>query len=975
VDLIIYTHDQAIINVTTNITYDIEGDEFLLPGEVVRVEPDIRNIGELEATNLTLTENFGDFEVVFRDLVMPGSLCPAGDIKPEYDLRAPENLREDTNYTLYLEFTYSDYNHQLGEWKNHSKTLPIKILVKPTKLTILKDPGNYTLLNVGREVTVFNTVKNVGNRTAFNVNIIDTPPADFEVVSGQPSQSLGRLYPEDERTRSYTVISNDPIYCLSSSKTTYNDELNNNYTEFSNRVATRFSPFVTISKFIFDVPISPNISFSGFAKTRQSMRSDYSYILNASVEFTADAILKTFEGIPYYAVCQGTFLNGTPQLCIDPEGDEPKILINKTSEMLVEITNMGNTIARDVVARERFFNVNHTGEISWRGDLLPGETAVYNYLARPVNRRFDITTDVVYQDISPLSLITSDIVGYSVGVCTKKLENVSFTSSANFTVTYSDLKIDQEEVLRVFENSPFDFYPVVFNNGTEKIYNVWATLDFGGLSQIKGQRTIKIGDIDRGGFVPFQDTATCDLNDFHNINITKKYRTFNYLPSPRSNEVIYEIKDGVLRVYDNGVLVSHELDCEDDGLKITHDVTATTRYPFHVPPEPEFTTQAREEVSFKLYGNPVGLKLAFQTPSAENQTVIPLTTTVSYEDFEGNSFQRRFTTSVFVYPSTATFQIVRIERTDLGLVINYTNLTDPGEPGQLNMLLSSKGFGPIEKYVLNLTLPRGIEVSTNDTNWTGRIEAQIKRVNDTLFVFSGEISRQGNISRFGEERLPLVIRGVVPGLYAIPYKIAYDGKELSGKFTFKVRGPVIEPKKSLSKTLVDSGEEITVSLNIKNTGDGDALNVSVLDKVPGTIQVTSGSNRLTLGLLTPGEEANLTYNIKATASVDMGSTTINWKDSFENEFTHENEPVTLTVKVPTPAPTEPPATTAPPPVETPQPTLGPGKIIPEEVPEEPGGVLLTSQEGIAIMALVLVVILIVLKLLTIKLPAKEKESK
>ncbi|RMF91371.1 MAG: hypothetical protein D6733_01280, partial [Methanobacteriota archaeon] len=572
-NLTVYTHDQAILNATTNVTYDTSDQNATLPGGEVEIESLIRNIGELGAEDLQLTEDFGDFQILTRDVTIPSSFCSNSTFKATYRLKAPQEVRRDTNYTLYLKFTYSDYNEQLDLARTRTMDIPIIISVRPAQLTVSKNGGNWTLLNAGREVTIFNTVENIGNTTAFNVNLIDTPPSDFEVVAGRPSLDLGRLDPGDKRTRSYTVISSDPIACTSSSKVTYEDELGNNYTVYSERALTRFSPFVSITKTIRDAPMA-NLSYGYPIKTRRSMKSDYSDIEPASVVFTADAIMKTFEGEAYYALCQGAFLNGTDEVCIGKKDkeEEPKVVLNRTAEITVEITNMGNTIARDITSYERFTGVDHNGTTSWNGSLMPGETVSYTYVAQPSGSGdIDITTEVQYSDIDPLSLNETDIEGASVGVCTKKLRNVSFASSGNFTYTRPDLRIEQPDEIKVYEDSPFDFLPIIYNNGTEKIYDIEVSLDFDGLALIKGQRRKKIDDLGRG-FRPFRE-STCNIGEWNNENITKTYR-FTDIAGAGEKGIVYEIRDGKLRVYVDGEAVSvKEKKCEDEGLRIKHDVT------------------------------------------------------------------------------------------------------------------------------------------------------------------------------------------------------------------------------------------------------------------------------------------------------------------------------------------------------------------------------------------------------------------
>jgi uncharacterized repeat protein (TIGR01451 family) len=326
---------------------------------------------------------------------------------------------------------------------------------------------------------------------------------------------------------------------------------------------------------------------------------------------------------------------------------------------------------------------------------------------------------------------------------------------------------------------------------------------------------------------------------------------------------------------------------------------------------------------------------------------------------------------VIIVPATETFAIIRAEKTDLGVVINYTNLTELGEPGQMNMELISKGYGPIEKYELKINLPSGIEVSTNDTAWIGRREAEIKRVNDTLIVLSGEISREGNITTLGTEEFSLGILGVMPGTYKIPYVISYDESELTDSFQFKVKGPLINITKELSKTSAKVGDEIAVTIRVANVGSGDANNVEISDLVPGAIPIVSGNTQLSTEVLSPGEELTLTYNVKATSSADMGETKVSWTDILGNSYSRELKSIPLEVaQLPV---TKPPEVTKAPSVSTPKPAPAQGKIFPREFVGEEVGIKISSREGIGVLALTLVVVTIVFKLMTMRVPAKEEE--
>jgi uncharacterized repeat protein (TIGR01451 family) len=211
------------------------------------------------------------------------------------------------------------------------------------------------------------------------------------------------------------------------------------------------------------------------------------------------------------------------------------------------------------------------------------------------------------------------------------------------------------------------------------------------------------------------------------------------------------------------------------------------------------------------------------------------------------------------------------------------------------------------------------------------------------------------------------IMGRISGSYEIPYHVAYADKTLEGSISFRVRGPEINITKELSMSEVKSGEEVDVNIKVKNIGDADAFDLTINDNVPGAVSIVSGDPNASLDVLRPGEEATLSYTVKAFTSADLGGTQLSWKDDIGNSYAAELGPVSLRVIQP------PPTVTKAPPVETPAPSIGPGRLIPEEVVEERPGIEISSKEWLGVIALTVIVLAIVVKLLTIRAPVKEEE--
>jgi hypothetical protein len=110
----------------------------------------------------------------------------------------------------------------------------------------------------------------------------------------------------------------------------------------------------------------------------------------------------------------------------------------------------------------------------------------------------------------------------------------------------------------------------------------------------------------------------------------------------------------------------------------------------------------------------------------------------------------------------------------------------------------------------------------------------------------------------------------------------------------------------------------------------------------------------------------------------MGGTDVGWLDSLGNSYSADLDPISLTVSQPTPVKTPPDTTevteTPSPTVESPKPTTPPkGRLIPQEIIEDRVAFEFTSREGIGVVALTLIVMLIVLRLITLKMPVKEEE--
>jgi len=954
-NLTIYTQSQAILNTTANITYRYSDMNSSLPGDEVEIDLEMKNIGELGAESLEIIKNFEPFEIISADAPSITTLCQNSTAKFNYRLKTPA-VKEDANYTLTLILRYRDYNEQLLTEHLNEDRIEIKVALTAPKLKVEKSTGTFTLLNVGREVRISNTVENPGNLTALNIKLIDILPPELLVVSGMPSQELDRLEAGKKRTFGYTTTSNDPLMCLTASKVTYEDENAKTYETYSDRALLRFSPFVRIRKTITDqLPKSEALSYDYPIKTRYTMESNFSGLPpQGYVSLTADAIMQTYNDNSFCSLVKDEFWEGKASGCTT--SNEPKIAINKSAMVTVFIENIGNTIARDVRVNESLKNIEvRRGDISWNGTLYPGENASYTYVAIPNSSDIDLKTYGSYADIDPPSLVVN-ISGYTAGVCTKKLKNVTFSTSADFNSSITDAAVGQPSEVRIYENSRFDLSPVIFNSGSEDLFDLEVIFSATEVNVAKGQNYNFIGTLTKSYDV-FGDK--CNTVNWNKINITRE---------EEEKEIIYQITETDVSTYVDKTLATTTKSCTSDGLEVSLDIPVlSARYPPHVPAEAGTANQSTKEVTFVLRGNPVQVPLVIWTPSVKEESIIPVKTTLRYKDVYGTEYTKTALTNFVVVPSGKVISVVRVERLNMSAVINYTNETKVGETGEMNIELKNTGYGDIESYNITFDMPAGIEIATNDSAWTGRIEAQIKRENDTLYVFSGKIKRGGNLSRGEKATHYTNLRGAAAGEYNLSYSIAYDSKAIEGALSFKVKGPDTKASTGFSSLQVKKGAEVQVTTIIKNFGEIGARELLIEVISPEGTTITGGEIRKAISLLSPGEEVHFNYTVKVEKTAKLGALELSWKDELGNLYRKriEGEEIKLLEE-------KPPEAVAPmPPTGTAAPT---GRIISKvQIEEEKPSFEISTKEAIATFMLSLVVLIVVVKILTLKIKVEEEE--
>jgi PGF-CTERM protein/uncharacterized repeat protein (TIGR01451 family) len=113
-------------------------------------------------------------------------------------------------------------------------TLSAEYPVVHTVLTLTKTASPHSIKQE-QKTAVKITVENTGTTTIKDIEVVDTPPADFDFVSGDTSAKYGILKPGESRTFQYTLRSGDTgKFDLGQATVTYADEEGNYHTVESN---------------------------------------------------------------------------------------------------------------------------------------------------------------------------------------------------------------------------------------------------------------------------------------------------------------------------------------------------------------------------------------------------------------------------------------------------------------------------------------------------------------------------------------------------------------------------------------------------------------------------------------------------------------------------------------------------------------------------------------------------------------------
>ncbi len=215
-----------------------------------------------------------------------------------------------------------------------------------------------------------------------------------------------------------------------------------------------------------------------------------------------------------------------------------------------------------------------------------------------------------------------------------------------------------------------------------------------------------------------------------------------------------------------------------------------------------------------------------------------------------------------------TAPILQITKTANATIVN------PGDPISYTVKVKNVGTDVAINAVMTDALPAGFSfVSTNP------VAASIVGQTGTWNL--------GNMN-VGDEKTITYTVNVAPGTTAGTYDNIAKAKadnapEVSTKVPVQTRvpqvlgeqtAPVLQLKKTASKSTVTAGDTFSYTVEIKNTGTGSAINLILTDLLPVGFTFngsTDTTKEWSLGDLAVGETKTVTYKVKVGSSVPAGS--------------------------------------------------------------------------------------------------------
>lgn len=205
---------------------------------------EIKNKGSVDVKNIEITDSFPtEFTLV------SGSMNHSYDaIKPnewrsyQYSIKATEAGGFETDVAS---ITYED--EKGNAYSSASNLVMITVVPETTPMPapatapelILTKSANPPTINELENTTITLKVENIGTADAKNIEVNDSIPVEFTLVSGSINHSYSTLKPNEWRTYQYTIKATETgRFETDVASTTYEDEEGNFYSSTSNPVIT-----------------------------------------------------------------------------------------------------------------------------------------------------------------------------------------------------------------------------------------------------------------------------------------------------------------------------------------------------------------------------------------------------------------------------------------------------------------------------------------------------------------------------------------------------------------------------------------------------------------------------------------------------------------------------------------------------------------------------------------------------------------
>jgi hypothetical protein len=287
--------------------------------------------------------------------------------------------------------------------------------------------------------------------------------------------------------------------------------------------------------------------------------------------------------------------------------------------------------------------------------------------------------------------------------------------------------------------------------------------------------------------------------------------------------------------------------------------------------------------------------LQLASPAVTNKTTVFIPITVKYRDVYG-WHTKNVTVNLTVLPALHACRRVTVEKKDIEIRIDYADEVTLERAGDFNIKIKNTGYSALENVTLILHNPKNIEAGTNDSRWLGRIEYQVKRANDTLYVYTGDMEINESIDVRKEILFPLQMSGTKAGDYVIQYEVRYAGKRASGEVPLRVKGAILKISKELDREVTNVSDRVKVKVTVENVGDDVAGDVVISDYPPAFVQV-KGERERTLNDIKPGESVTLEYEMRFSeeGSYPIDPAVVTWKDRLGNEYSENSNKLRLEV--------------------------------------------------------------------------------